>query len=138
MEYIIPIILTVIVSFAILKLVNKSEKLSSNKLLYSQSYIHNLTKGLVIANNGNEKKQTQLSKRADEKSIKIVSIEDRAYWVVDNVFYMAEMDNDMPDMSTAKPIDTSNMSRTDIDKMLFILDNLDRRKKDERGSTGNE
>jgi len=34
------------------------------------------------------------------------------------------------------PIDTSDMSQNELDKMLFILDNLDRGDKDERGSSG--
>ena len=138
MEYFIPLVLTIIASFAILKIVSKSEQFNSGRLSYSQSYIHNLTKGLVSFTNNVEKKETQLSKRIKENAIKVISIEDKAYWVVDNVFYMAEMKDDMPDMTTARPIDTSSMSKSDIDKMLFILDNLDRGKKDERGSTGNE
>lgn len=136
MEYAIPLLLTIGVSFVILKIVKKSQEISLSNLKYSQSYIHSITKNFLVKDTSS-KKVTQMSKRAKESAIKVLTIEDKAYWVVDNIFYVAEMDGDMPDMSTAEPIDTSNMSRSDIDKMLFILDNLDRGKNDERGSTGN-
>ena len=137
MEYLIPLLLTIVVSFVILLVVKKSEEVNATRLLYKQSYKHALTKHL-FNHTEPEKKETQISKRIKENAVKIISIEDKAYWVIDNIFYTADMNGDMPDMSTAKPIDTSNMSKLDIDKMLFILDNLDRRKNDERGSTGNE
>ena len=137
MEYLIPLLLTITASFVILLIVRKSEEINANRLLYKQSHKHALTKHL-FSHIEPEKKETQISKRTKENAVKIISIEDKAYWVIDNIFYTADMDGDMPDMSTARPIDTSNMSRSDIDKMLFILDNLDRRKNDERGSTGNE
>ena len=138
MEYLIPLLLTIGVSFVILKIVGKSEKINSNKLVYSQSYRHTITKHFFKHPQQTEKKETQLSKRTKENAIKVITIEDKAYWVIDNVFYSANMNGDMPDMSTAAPIDTSGMSKSDIDKMLFILDNLDRGKNNERGSTGNE
>ena len=138
MEYLVPLLLTISITFVILKVIKKSEQINFNKVTYSQSYKHSLTKDFFDNAIHNNKKETQLSKRIRESAIKVISIEDKAYWVIDNVFYTADMDGDMPDMSTATPIDTSNMSRSDIDKMLFILDNLDRRKNDERGSTGNE
>lgn len=138
MEYLIPLLLTIGVSFVILKIVGKSEQINSSRLIYTQSYRHNLTKHFSNYTPQVEKKETQLSKRSKENAVKVITIENKAYWVIDNVFYSAMMDGDMPDMSTAMPVDTSSMSRSDIDKMLFILDNLDRRKNDERGSTGNE
>jgi hypothetical protein len=70
--------------------------------------------------------------------IKIIVIDNKAYWVKDNVFYFAETDSgDIIDV-TAKPVDISSMSKQDIDKMLFILDNLRKGKKDDSGSSGDE
>jgi hypothetical protein len=70
--------------------------------------------------------------------IKIIVIENKAYWVKDNIFYFADTNNgDIVDV-TAKPVDISSMSKKDMDKMLFILDNLRKGKKDDSGSTGNE
>lgn len=138
MEYFIVALLTILSSFVILKIVKRNEKIFIGRPIYRQSDMHNLMKNFfsrsVFVNN----KSSQMDKRVEQNSVKIVATEDKAYWVVDNVFYVADLINDVPDMSTARPVDTSNMSKSDIDKMLFILDNLDRGNKDERGSTGNE
>ena len=138
MEYFIVALLTIFSSFVILKIVNRHEKIFIGRPIYRQSDMHSLMKNFFSRNISVNSKTSQMEKREEQNNVKIVAIEDKAYWVIDNVFYVADLINDAPDMSTAKPVDTSNMSKQDIDKMLFILDNLDRRKNDERGSTGNE
>lgn len=138
MEYLIVVILTIASSFAILKIVKRNEKIFIGRPIYRQSDMHNLMKNFFSRSLFVNNKSSQMDKRIDRDTVKIVATEDQAYWVVDNVFYVADLVNDRPDMSTARPVDTSNMSKDDIDKMLFILDNLDRGNKDERGSTGNE
>lgn len=138
MEYFIVAVLTITTSFVILKIVKRNEKIFIGRPIYRQSDMHNIMKIFFSRNIFTSQKSTQMEKRADKDSVRIVAIDDMAYWVVDNVFYTTEIINDRPDMSNARPIDTSNMSKDDIDKMLFILDNLDRGNKDERGSTGNE
>ena len=70
--------------------------------------------------------------------IKIIVIEDKAYWVKDNVFYFAETNGgDIVDV-TAKPVEISEMSKQDIDKMLFILDNLRKGNEHDSSGAGNE
>ncbi len=138
MDYAVVILLTIASVFVILKITKKNEKIFIGRPIYRQSDMHNIMKvffsrSIVIKN-----KSSQMDKRTEDNNIKVVATEDKAYWVVDNVFYVADLVNDRPDMSTARPIDTENMSKQDIDKMLFILDNLDRGDRDERGSAGNE
>ena len=82
--------------------------------------------------------ESQSAKHAANTMIKIIVIEDKAYWVKDNVFYFAETNSgDIVDV-TAKPVDISNMSKQDIDKMLFILDNLRKGNENDSSSAGNE
>ncbi len=50
--------------------------------------------------------------------------EDKAYWVIDNTFYQADIVDGQVDRTTSRPIDPFKMSSKDIMKMLFILDNL--------------
>jgi hypothetical protein len=70
--------------------------------------------------------------------IKIIVIDNKAYWVKDNVFYSADTDNGDIVSPTAEPVDISTMSKKDIDKMLFILDNLRKGIQNDSGSSGNE
>lgn len=60
----------------------------------------------------------------EEVEISVAIIEDKAYWVVDNTFYVAEIIDGEIDKSSSRPVDPFTMSSSDIKKMLFILDNI--------------
>ena len=81
---------------------------------------------------------SQAMQHVERHMIKIVIVDDKAYWVSDNIFYTAETDRGSIISETAKPVDTTNMSKNDVDKMLTILDNLGKGKnRDDSSSTGN-
>jgi len=137
MEYLLALLLTTVLSLAIIAIVIKKQNKSFKKVKYRQSDIYEISRPFLKDRIKQKKQKSQMAKREEGKEVKIVAIDDRAYWVIDNVFYTAELVDNHPNMSTAQPIDTLNMPKEDLDKMLFILDNLDRGNKDERGSTGN-
>jgi hypothetical protein len=71
--------------------------------------------------------------------IKVIVMGNLAYWVSENIFYVAEAIDGEVIPQTAEPVDTNSMSRKDLDKMLFILDSLKNGKeKDDSSSAGNE
>ena len=88
--------------------------------------------------NNKKEIESQSAKHAASTMIKVIVIEEKAYWVKDNIFYFADTSNGDVVGTTAEPVDISAMSKKDIDKMLFILDNLRKGKKDDSSSTGNE
>lgn len=88
---------------------------------------------------GNEKRPSQLTKRKEKDMIKVLVMGNQAYWVSDNIFYVAKALDGEVIPNTARPVDIESMSKRDIDKMLFILDNLKNGKeKNDSSSTGNE
>jgi hypothetical protein len=138
MEYYLIAILTFIASLAIIVwLGKKSFKIKQDK--YRQSDMHLILKLFFSRQIHDSEKQSQMKKRTEENVVKVINVDDKAYWVIDNVFYVADVVNNNPDPSTARPVDTSNMSKDDIEKMLFILDNLGKGKTENDSSgTGNE
>jgi hypothetical protein len=92
-------------------------------VLGSQSAIHNRTK---LFNPPENKVEifSQSKKHIDQHMLRVMVIEDKAYWVKDSVFFVAETDSGNVLHDTAKQVDTSSMSKSDIDKMMFILDKL--------------
>lgn len=60
----------------------------------------------------------------DDELLNVAVIEDKAYWVINNTFYVAEIVDGEIDRSSSRPVDAFKMSSSDIRKMLFILDNL--------------
>lgn len=140
MKYILAIGLTFVLSLAIIKLSTRKTMKNIGRITYRQTSIHERTKHFMPTNLYQKPEVvSQSRKHVEGHMVKIIVIEDKAYWVKDNIFYVAETKygNIVPE--SAKPVDTENMPKKELDKMLFILDNLDKRKKrDDSSSTGNE
>lgn len=131
--------LTFILSWFIIRVVTKKRYKKFNRVLYRQSDMHNIMKKFFsIQLQLDEKAPTQLQKRIDANNLKVLMIEDEAYWVVDNIFYVAKADEGIVIPETAKPVNTSNMSTKDINRLLFILDNLKNGSNNDSGGAGNK
>lgn len=108
------------------------------KIVYSQSSIHMMIKDFIPKTlYERPRQQSQSLKHVEKNTIKVIFIEDKAYWVSNNIFYCADAIGGSVNIDTTTPIDTTNMSKKDIDKMLFILDNLKIGNDDDSGSTRN-
>jgi hypothetical protein len=137
LEYVIILVLTFFVSSAIIKYSGKIWTKKIRSIKYTQSVIHNKTKSLVQPSSNIKKEYRSQSKNyISEHMIKIIMVDNRAYWVKDNVFFVADMNDGSVVPETTRPIDTSRMSKQDVEKMLFILDNL-KEKNNDSGSAGN-
>lgn len=86
----------------------------------------------------NKKTSSQLTKRLEEVSTRVVILHDKAYWVVGNVFYVGDAEGGIVKPETGVPLDASTISSKDIDKLLFILDSIKGGKTNDSSSTGNE
>jgi hypothetical protein len=139
MENILIVALTLIAYWAILKVIKKRSNKVFSKTLYRQSDMHRMLKyffSLEITNN--KKHPSQLTKRREKSMIKVIVMENQAYWVSDNTFYVAKAFEGEVLPDTAKPVDIENMSRKDIDRMLFILDNLKNGKDNDDSSSAGD
>jgi hypothetical protein len=98
-----------------------------NKTVYepimTQSMIHNqysMTKKYIEKIN----KKSQSKIRQEKENVRVIIVENTAYWIKDNAFYTAPMENDLISKDSATQVDTSHMDKVQLDKMLFILDKL--------------
>jgi hypothetical protein len=57
-------------------------------------------------------------------AVKVLVFDETAYWVQDNIFYYTNVIDNIPNMVNAQPVNISEMSKQELDKMLFILDNI--------------
>lgn len=136
-QYFIAIGLTLCFSSYILYKGRKTRSFPG--IVYSQSSIHLMIKDFLPKTlYERPRQQSQSLKHVEKNTIKVIFIEDKAYWVSNNIFYCAEAIGGSVNVDTTEPIDTANMSKKDIDKMLFILDNLKNGSNDDSSSTGNE
>ncbi len=138
MQYVITVVLTLILSCSIIVLVARSTKNIYNKKIYRQSDMHNLLKIFFASDIYSENSfSSQIKKREENKTTKVVILEDKAYWVVDNIFYVGVAVDGQVRPETGIPIDTKTLSNSELNKLLFILDNLKGGKNNDSGSTGN-
>ncbi len=82
---------------------------------------------------------TQSEKHIQKNMLKVVITEGKAYWILDNIFYTADAINGRVDENTIKQLNFENMSKTELDKMLSILDDLKQGvRPNDSGSAGNK
>lgn len=138
MLYLLCIMLTSIAFCAILILMNKKRNKSFNRVLYRQSDMHNILKDFFFKDIFDDKVVNSQSKIwRDKQTTKVVIIDQKAYWVSNNMFYVGDTVDGKVKPETGKPLDTAKMSKREVDKMLFILDNLKNGKLNDSGSAGN-
>ena len=70
----------------------------------------------------NKKSQSKI--RQEKENVRVIIVENEAYWVKDNAFYTAPLINDLIYKDAAVQVDTTHMDKVQLDKMLFILDKL--------------
>lgn len=114
-------------SFLLIAIINRTKRrIVLKRIGFRQSMLHHIVKDMLPTNAFiDSQKDRQSKKHRGNAAIKVIQAPDnKAYWVENNVFYSAELVNGQFDPSSGKPVDTNNMSKKEIDKLLFILDNL--------------
>jgi hypothetical protein len=126
--------------FVATKLISSEKKIiRENPFRYSQSHIHEIISPLVP--NLREYKKIiprQSSNQEEKTNIKVVIFDNKAYFVRDAKFYCAEMHGTEIDGANATLVDTMGMDKVQLDKMLFIMDQLRDGKKNDSGDSGNQ
>ncbi len=140
MEYFIGSFSTMMVLYFVGKYGNprrfNKDKIVSIK--YRQSSMHEMVKHLIPIQSFLKKiPETQSLKHEKRTNVKVIIVDECAYWVKNNIFYMAEMEDGFIDKETTRIVDTMGMDKVELDKMLFIMDRLREGEKDDRSSSGN-
>ena len=84
----------------------------------------------------NKKSQSKI--RKEKENVKVIIVEDIAYWIKDNAFYTAPMINNLISKDSAIQVDTIHMDKVQLDKMLFIMDRLREGIGDDSRGSGNK
>ena len=133
----IAFILTILPVLYIIKMMRKKKNKQLSRVLSRQSEVHKMMKECFLRGIFDNVSPSQLTKRKQKGRIRVIVVGNEAYWVAENMFYVAEAFNGEVQPATAKPVDIGSMSNKDIDKMLFILDSLKNGKENDSGSSGN-
>lgn len=123
--------------WAILYTVKKQEKKVLPKIKYSQTRIHSIISSLLPE--GIEiKRVSQTTKLKEKNTFRVLVVGPTAYWVNNNVFYQANVEEGEVDKESARAINFTDMDQKEVAKMLDILDHLKNGQRNEGRSTGNQ
>jgi hypothetical protein len=141
MKYISGFILAFILIYLFEKFQAKHNILQESKIKpirYSQSHIHSLIFPLLPKGTKIKKiKKTQSKIHEAKNNIRVIIMDNNAYWIKDNAFYMADMSIDgTVNKDSTRRVDTDGMNKVQLDKMLFIIDKLREGTLDDSGSAG--
>jgi hypothetical protein len=71
-----------------------------------------------------EEEMHQPFNEEDENFIKVAIVEDKAYWVIQNVLYQADIIDEEIDKENASPVDAFSMDFKEVNQLMNILDNM--------------
>lgn len=112
---------TILLIFYIALLRNKINK--QKNIIVSQSMLQH--RYSTRKNNSRKlKTRTQSKNHYDRTNVRVIILDNNAYWIKDNIFYKAPMIDQMIDKDSAEQVDTIHMDKVQLDKMLFIMDKL--------------
>jgi hypothetical protein len=140
MEYFLGSAVTMIAMFITTRLIlPRKLNAKTNSLRYSQSHIHTLIMPLIPELKNYKKKIiTQSSKHEERTNVRVVIVDNKAYFVKEGTFYCADMDGQYIDSTSTTVVDTIGMDKVQLDKMLFIMDQLRDGKKNDSGDSRNQ
>jgi hypothetical protein len=128
-EYFLGSLITLVV-IAIMNYMFKNEKQNLKTfavLKYSQSYAHDLLLPFFPTNSDLAKlnaKPTQSSKHDKVNQVRVLISKNRAYWIRNNAFYTADVEQGEVLKETTRAVDTMGMDSVQLEEMTFIVEQL--------------
>jgi hypothetical protein len=94
------------------------------KLIVSQSNNNELLKKMFTPDNSFPKATTQSTKYFDSNSLRVLIVDNQAYWIKNNSVFIADLINGEVEKETAREVDTMAMDKVQLKKMIFIVEKL--------------
>jgi len=129
MEYLVGFFVGVVFIILFYRFIIKSNMHTDKlkKIIYSQSHIVSVLKPFGVKYHSFDKKpkESQASQYEKSQSVKVVMTDAEAYWIRDNVFYMADISEDHSiDKDSTRRVDTMSMDKVQLEKIMFIVEKL--------------
>ena len=103
---------------------NNGHRTKPLKLIVSQSNNNELLKKMFMPDNSFPKATTQSTKHFDSVSLRVLIVDDQAYWIKNNSVFIADLVNGEVEKDTAREVDTMAMDKVQLNKMMFIVEKL--------------
>jgi len=125
MEYLFGAIVTASTMFFTYRWLQKnSVRVKPIKVLATQSRTNELIKEMFMPNESFPVATSQAMKYFDSINLRILILEEQAYWIKNNSVFVAEVINGEIEKDTAKEVDTMAMDKVQLNKLMFIVEKL--------------
>ena len=134
MEYLIGSALTFFMIYLLSKsFSSKALKVQKLKPKISQSYLYQFLSSYVEKDFSLDRPR-QSSDFLNRQYVKVVVLEDRAYWIHQNQLYTAHYEDGEVDRMSAEQVDTFSMSPSELEKTKYVVDKLTEGKSEDSDS----
>lgn len=125
MDYLLISFITLLGTLIIYSIVQKAKKSTQSiSVKVSQSRTYGLLAPYILPMNYRRNTNRQSFNHLEKTLIKILFINDKAYWIKDNMVYVASTKNGIILEESTKTVDMMGMNEVELEEMVFIIDKL--------------
>lgn len=124
MEYILGSIFTLVIVIALNQTIRKSYLNNNVTFEITQSYLFKILSEYEDKKLKESLPDTQSFKHVKNQYVKIIIVDNEAYWIKDNQLYVADINDGEVDAGSTKKVDTMAMSAVELDKTISIVETL--------------
>jgi hypothetical protein len=125
MEYLIGSLVALVAVTIVAVLLRRIPRPELSKITYSQSHIHNLVAPYLFSNKEiKDTVPTQATNHLKKTYVRVLILNKLAYWIRDNVCYVASVENGEVLRDTARQVDTMTMTKIELEQMQVIVEKL--------------
>jgi hypothetical protein len=137
MEYVVGAVLTLFIVAVANSLISKrAQDKKMSVVRYSQSYIYSVVAPMMFGFNGPiPKRSTQANNYQEEAYVKIVVVENKAYFIKNSGFYVANVVEGDVDKDSTKEVDTMSMNDVELKNIMHIVEVLTGGDRNDSGDT---
>ena len=128
LEYFLGSISTIIAVVTLNILTRKNLSKNKFKVKTSQSYLYKLLSDIAVKDMEKSNRDKQSDNYLKKHSLKVVIVENKAYWIKDNQLYVADSTSDGIDGDSTSKVDTMAMDAVELEKTMFIVEKLSEEK----------
>lgn len=141
MEYLIGSLITICGMLMASRLGRKAiqdKKAGQYRVVYNQSHVYKILRPYIMLESLINKQETKTQAKDYEASmyVRVMVVDNQAYWIKDNTFFTADMVDDSLDNDSTRTVDTMGMDDVQLKKMMFIVEKLTEGTQNDRGDSG--
>jgi hypothetical protein len=123
-DYFLGSVSTIIAVIAVNILTKKSLSKNKIRLKRSQSHLYKHLSDISLKDIEKANKEKQSGKYLKKYSVKVMIVENKAYWIKDNQLYVADCTRGDIDGDSTSKVDTMAMDAVELEKTMFIVEKL--------------